>query len=1080
MIWKDFLKVHKLRQFLATICLGPTIFGASLSWTSPVLPQLQNQNSTISLTLTVKEGSWVASMLAFGVLFTAIPAGYLVDRFGVKRCILAAIVPNVAFAVIVCFSKDVYSLCIARFISGMAVGATTLIAPIYIADMSEVSLRGILVSFYQLSIFIGIIFVSVCGALFNYIILTMIVGTSSLIVGIIFLFLPESPTYLLKVNKKDEALLALKYYRSDEYDVAQDIDVKWNDLQNQSKQEKVNVRKVLMSKAVVRSLAICVGLTVFHQLSGIDAILFYIVYIFQETQTNLDAYNSAIILSIVQLLTAVSMVFVIEKAVCLGPTTLGASLSWTSPVLPQLQNQNSTISLTLTVEEGSWVASMLAFGVLFIAVPAGYLVDRFGIKRCIVGVTVANVAFAVIVCFSKVVYSLYIARFISGMAVGAITVISPIYIADISEVSLRGILVSFYEFSIFIGIIFVSVCGALFNYVILTMIVGTSSLILGIMFLFLPESPTYLLKVNNKNKALLALKYYRNVEYDVAQDIDITWNNLQNQSKQENVNVRKVLMSKSVVRGLTTCIGLTAFQQLSGIDAILFYIVHVFQETQTHLDAYNSAIILSMVQLLTAVIMVFIIEKAGRRMFLYFSALFCGLSLTVLGIYFNLKLSGIYFEGIEYIPILSLMIHGTAYSFGLGAVPWLINGELLFHEAKGVANVLVCLGSITFGAYLSWTSPVLPQLQNQNSTMPFTLTVEEGSWVGSMLAVGILCSSIPSGYLADRFGLKRCIIALIVPNAIFTLIVYFSKDVYSLCIGRFISGTAAGGALVIAPMYIADISEVSLRGSLGSFFSVLIYVGIIFVTVCGAYVNYITLTIILGTCFVMLGIALMYFPESPTYLIKVGRKEQAILALKYYRSDNYDVTPDIDIICKNVQQQSQQDKVNIKKVFTTKSVVRGVIACVGLTIFQQLSAIDAIIFYTVQIFREAETDFDSYTSAIIFSVVQLLSGVVMVFLMNKAGRRTFLYLSVVVCGLSLATLGLYFHLKSYKIYFIGISYIPLISLIVYGVGFAIGIGPVPWLMNGELLSPKIKGSQAGLPYLQIVFRFLLLQKRFQS
>ncbi|KAF5269612.1 hypothetical protein FQR65_LT05951 [Abscondita terminalis] len=798
---------------------------------------------------------------------------------------------------------------------------------------------------------------------------------------------------------------------------------------------------------------------------------------------------------------------------CLGSITFGAYLSWTSPVLPQLQNQNSTMPFTLTVEEGSWVGSMLAVGILCSSIPSGYLADRFGLKRCIIGLIIPNAIFTLMVYFSKDVYSLFIGRFIS----------------DISEVSLRGSLGSFFSVLINLGIIFVTVCGAYVNYITLTIIIGTSFVMLGITLIYFPESPTYLIKVGRKEQAIVALKYYRSDDYDVAPDIDIICKNVQDQIQQDKVNIKKVFTTKSVVRGVIACVGLTIFQQLSAIDAIIFYTVQIFHEAETDFDSYTSAIIFSVVQLLSNVVMIFLMNKAGRRIFLYLSVVVCGLSLATLGMYFHLKSYKIYFIGISYIPIISLIVYGVGFTIGIGPLTWLITGELLPPKIKRVTSGITlsancislfvvtktfpiimqdinqyfpfyfyafcmalclifvrfcvpetkaCLGSITYGAYLSWTSPILPQLQNQNSTMPFTLTVEEGSWVGSMLAVGILCSSIPSGYLADRFGLKRCIIALIVPNAIFTLIVYFSKDVYSLCIGRFMSGTAAGGSLVIGPMYIADISEVSLRGSLGCFFSVLIYVGIIFVTVCGAYVNYITLTIILGTCFVMLGIALMYFPESPTYLIKVGRKEQAILALKYYRSDDYDVTPDIDVICTNVQEQRRQDKVNIKNVFTTKSVVRSVIVCVGLTIFQQFTAIDAIVFYTVQIFHEAETDLDSYTSAIIFSVVQLLSSVVMVFLMNRAGRRTFLYLSVVVCGLSLATLGVYFQIKSYNIYFIGISYIPLISLLVYGVGFTIGIGPLVWLINGELLPPKIKGVTSGITLSANCISLFIVTKTF--
>ncbi|KAK4874426.1 hypothetical protein RN001_013786 [Aquatica leii] len=404
------------------------------------------------------------------------------------------------------------------------------------------------------------------------------------------------------------------------------------------------------------------------------------------------------------------------------------------------------------------------------------------------------------------------------------------------------------------------------------------------------------------------------------------------------------------------------------------------------------------------------------------------------------------------------------------------NTELTAKLRQFIATI--CLGPICYGVSLSWTSPVLPQLQNQNSTLPFTLSIVEGSWVGSMLAVGVLCAAIPSGYLADRVGLKRCIIGLALPNVIFTIIVFFSEDVYSLCIGRFISGIAAGGVCVLSPMYIADISDVSVRGVLGCFFELLIYVGVIFVSIFGAYFHYITLTIVLGISSLLFGILFLIFPESPTYLMKIGQKDDAKRALEFFRSEDSDVSHDLEQICYNLQEQQQRQKVNIKKALTSKPVVRGLIACVGLTVFQQLSAVNAIIFYGVQIFQEANTGIDAYTSAIIVSVVQLVSALFTVFVIGKAGRRLFLYLSTIFCGIPLCILGVYFDLKVRNISFIGIDYVPLVSLLVFALGFALGLGPVPWLINGELFSHEVKGVANGITITSNWITLFVITKTF--
>ncbi|KAK5640895.1 hypothetical protein RI129_009442 [Pyrocoelia pectoralis] len=394
----------------------------------------------------------------------------------------------------------------------------------------------------------------------------------------------------------------------------------------------------------------------------------------------------------------------------------------------------------------------------------------------------------------------------------------------------------------------------------------------------------------------------------------------------------------------------------------------------------------------------------------------------------------------------------------------------------------VCLGPISLGASLSWTSPVLPQLLEQDSSTNFTynstnastnshifdnssatfkLTIDEGSWIGSMLAIGVLAAAIPSGYLAGRFGLKKSTIALVIPNLLFTIIVLFANNAYVLCVARFLSGVATGGISVVGPMYLSEIADVSLRGTLGTFFEFLIYAGVVFVAICGAYVSYTTLTIILGVVALFFGIIFFFLPESPAYLIKINKREKAEAALNFYRSECYNVENALDEIYERVHKKTDE-KVNIFVEMRSKAVIRGLIASTGLTIFQQLSGIDGVTFYTVYIFQAADTQLNEYTSAIILSSVQLLSAVVVIVVIEKAGRKVFLYISASGTCVCLAALAMYFHFKLSGITFFGMGVIPLASTMVYACAFSAGLGPVPWMVNGELFAPAVKGIANGI------------------
>ncbi|KAK5640893.1 hypothetical protein RI129_009440 [Pyrocoelia pectoralis] len=358
--------------------------------------------------------------------------------------------------------------------------------------------------------------------------------------------------------------------------------------------------------------------------------------------------------------------------------------------------------------------------------------------------------------------------------------------------------------------------------------------------------------------------------------------------------------------------------------------------------------------------------------------------------------------------------------------------------------VSVCLGPVTLGVSISWTSPVLPQLES-NSTS-FQLTSEESSWVGAMLGLGVLAAALPIGYLASRYGLKKCVIGLILPLLIFTIVAVYSKDVYSLCVARFFSGIATGGICVISPMYTSEISDVSFR--------------VVLVAIIGAYVEYKTLTVMLGIVGLSLTMIFIFLPESPTHLMKINKREEAERALRFYRSSNFDISDAMLEIENSIQ--SKEKQLSIREALTTKRVIRGLIAAVGLTVFQKFCGVDCILFYTVSIFQVTETGMNAYTSTIILALVQLTAAVLNVFVVEMANRRAFLFISTIGMGISLGTLGMYFQLKEFGITFSGIEVIPLGSLIIYAFTFSMGMGPILWMINGELFAPDVKGLANGI------------------
>lgn len=127
-----------------------------------------------------------------------------------------------------------------------------------------------------------------------------------------------------------------------------------------------------------------------------------------------------------------------------------------------------------------------------------------------------------------------------------------------------------------------------------------------------------------------------------------------------------------------------------------------------------------------------------------------------------------------------------------------------------------------------------------------------------------------------------------------------------------------------------------------------------------------------------------------------------------------------------------------------------------LMFFQQFSGINAVIFFSVSIFKSAGSNLDPNICAIIVGVVQVLMTFAAAALVERAGRKILLLLSSTVMCLCLAVLGVYFHLKDNGHDVSNIGIIPLLSLVLFIVCFSLGYGPIPWMMMGEMLASDIK------------------------
>ncbi|XP_014610094.1 PREDICTED: facilitated trehalose transporter Tret1-like isoform X3 [Polistes canadensis] len=378
-----------------------------------------------------------------------------------------------------------------------------------------------------------------------------------------------------------------------------------------------------------------------------------------------------------------------------------------------------------------------------------------------------------------------------------------------------------------------------------------------------------------------------------------------------------------------------------------------------------------------------------------------------------------------------------------------------------LAALTLSLGSLVVGFASSYTSPALVSMQSNATDTNFEVTKQMGMWIGSIMPLSALIGGIAGGPFIEYLGRRNTILGTAVPFIVAWVLIGLAQNIPMILAGRAICGFCVGITTLSLPVYLGETIQPEVRGSLGLLPTVFGNTGILTCFIAGMYLNWRYLAL-LGSIFPIPFLILMFLiPETPRWYISKGKTKRARKSLQWLRGKNVDITEELTMI-EELHVESEKDMQNGLSELLKPSHVKPILISLGLMFFQQMSGINAVIFYTVQIFKDAGSTVDENISTIIVGIVNFLSTFIAAVVIDKLGRKMLLYASGISMFITLFTLGSYFYVKMSDADVSNFGWIPLLSMIIYVIGFSLGFGPIPWLMMGEILPARIRGTAASI------------------
>nr|XP_021183295.2 facilitated trehalose transporter Tret1 [Helicoverpa armigera] len=333
------------------------------------------------------------------------------------------------------------------------------------------------------------------------------------------------------------------------------------------------------------------------------------------------------------------------------------------------------------------------------------------------------------------------------------------------------------------------------------------------------------------------------------------------------------------------------------------------------------------------------------------------------------------------------------------------NNRVQYWAAFAVAIATMATSTAYF-----WTAPILPKIHNKEISL--NLTSSEISWVVSMIAPGMVTGSLVASSISDKFGRRATLLSSAAPFVIGTVFVVYALNTWLLYFGRFLWGNGTGMITTVSSVYLSEIADKDIRGTLTAGTRFMFSFGALVVLAVGSFVSYQVLScfmIVLPLCYF---IACWKIPESPYYLLKEGKVDEArkeLVRLTGMKNEKM-LEEKLSMMRSDVRKEMLRSS-SVKELLTGKQYRKAVIVTTGLRVTQLMAGSIPIQQYLGRIIQQSNCGLEVSTALIIFGAIRFAVGLVSPVIVDKIGRRPLLIYTYIGSSIMLGMVGSYFFVQ---------------------------------------------------------------------